>query len=71
MDTFATYLNAARGKKFYVVRNWNEFSSTDETSQLAYTLEPNTQLHKYDATPGHQDPWYFFNGIKQYLKSLK
>jgi len=71
MDNFRRYFDSARGKQFYIVRNWNEFSSGDETSTQAYTLEPNTQLHKFDGTPGNQDPWYFFNSVKTYLKSLK
>lgn len=69
MDTFKNYFDSARGKDILLIRSWNEFSSTDENRQKAYTLEPNTQLHKYDRYSG-PDPWFFFNAIKDTLRTL-
>ena len=70
LTMFNRLVDNARSKEFLVIRVWNEFSSTDESHGRAYTIEPNTQLHKYDTTPGQMDPWYFFNAIKQKLNSL-
>ncbi len=71
MDIFRTFLYQGTGRKYYIIRNWNEFSSTDELPHQAFTLEPNTALHKYDGTPGNQDPWHFFNTVKAFLKPLR
>jgi hypothetical protein len=66
---FSRMVDAAQNKDYLIIRSWNEFSSTDECAICngkkgqAYTIEPNTQMHKYDTTPGNQDPWYFFNCI--------
>lgn len=64
---FNELVDAGRHKPFLIIRVWNEFSSTDEHGGSAYTIEPNTQLHKVDTTPGNQDPWFFFNQIKSRL----
>lgn len=70
-------VDAAKGKQFLVIRSWNEFSSTDEfvlddrgqkVPAHAFTLEPNTQLHKYDDSQG--DPWFYFNRLKAKLLNL-
>jgi hypothetical protein len=67
LNMFNQLVDRSRDKQFLVIRGWNEFSSTDEVKGKAYTIEPNTQLHKVDTTPGNMDPWYFFNNIKQKL----
>ena len=63
-----SYFNAAydahKNKDYMVYRCWNEFSSTDELPAQAFTVEPNTQLYKYDGTPGGTDPWYYYNAVK-------
>jgi hypothetical protein len=65
-------VEASRGSRFLLLRSWNEFSSTDEIVTggvaFAFTLEPNTQLHKYDDSNG--DPWFYYNRLKAKLASL-
>lgn len=67
IQLFNSLVDEGRDKSFLIIRVWNEFSSTDEHGGYAYTIEPNTQLHKVDSTPGNADPWYYFNKIKTRL----
>ena len=67
LTMFNQQVDNSISKEFLIIRGWNEFSSTDEDKGRAYTIEPNTQLHKHDTTPGNVDPWYFFNSIKKKL----
>ncbi|MFT3864546.1 MAG: RICIN domain-containing protein [Solirubrobacterales bacterium] len=71
LPEFDRQVNEASGLPYIMVANWNEFSSTDEHGAASRTIEPNTQLYKVDSTPGHADPWYFFNGVKSELQSLR
>jgi hypothetical protein len=71
INAFQESVDDAKEKSYLVIRGWNEFSSSgDEFGGKAYTIEPNTELHKYDTTPDKKDPWYFFNKIKEKLNSL-
>ncbi len=70
LPEFRRMVDESTLKDFLVVDNWNGFSSTDEYMGAANTIEPNTQLHKVDSTPGNADPWYFYNGVKERLHRL-
>ncbi len=61
-------LNASEESATYMVINaWNEFSSTDEYSNHAYTIEPNTFSHTVPGDEAAGDPWYYYNKYKSYL----
>lgn len=66
----AAYLHAAAGRPYFVVRAWNEFSTTDEHMGQAYTLEPNSRLATVDGSPG-ADPWWVFNSIAPAIAAWK
>jgi hypothetical protein len=70
LTLFDGFLANAATKDFVILRNWNEFSSTDEFQGSAYTLEPNTVLHTVDTTPGNQDPFWYYNAVKHRLSGL-
>jgi hypothetical protein len=61
-----------RDLPYILIRGWNEFSTGgDEPYPFAWTLEPNTELHKYDTTPGNSDAYYFFHVVKSRLNRIK
>lgn len=73
IDLFNRFVNLAleRDKQFLLIRHWNEFSvGGDEPFPFAYTLEPNTELYKYDTTPGNSDAYYFFYAVKARLNRI-
>lgn len=71
LELFERGVEDAKGKPFLIIHGWNQFSSTDEHGGNAMTLEPNTQLHKHDTTPGNQDPWFFYNGVRDILRRVR
>ncbi len=67
-SSLATSLTASGSSaKYMVINAWNEFSSTDEYTNHAYTIEPNTYSHTVPGDEAAGDPWYFFNKFKSYL----
>jgi len=77
LPQFRRMVQDAASKEFLVIRSWNEFSSTDEEVGTkdgkrfarVFTIEPNTVVHQWDTTPGNEDPWHMFNGVREIIRT--